>query len=349
MFNARANLFTTRTRTSGRHGFTLVELLVVVSIIALLIAILLPSLQKVREQAKTVVCLTNTKALGSGVMIYASEYGGRLPGPIHPAVYRNLGTNASGQYTLSAYARERQLAWKLRPVMNDNATLAGQGVTDKVSICPVMDKIVPESYFSEFATKWSKSTIRPVHYVINNWARDKAIDGDIINDQPPVGTNPPSYFGFSHNDQNVQDEENTPPVALANIKRAADEWMLADAWYRPNYTGFSWVPSQEGPFQTSWTGLALPYFAPHNRKGVNVMSLMDEQLRRATANKLRKQGKDGKTNTYFFDGHGETVASKRLAKESQLFFYGFKGTVNWNPDQRDPIPAGLAAQGVSWN
>ena len=60
------------------HAFTLVELLVVVSIIALLIAILLPSLKNAREQAKTVKCLAHARGLGQAGMAFAQERNGRF-------------------------------------------------------------------------------------------------------------------------------------------------------------------------------------------------------------------------------------------------------------------------------
>lgn len=62
----------TRTRTSGR-AFTLVELLVVISVIALLISILLPSLRKAREQAKQVKCAAHMAGFGRGFFGYAVE------------------------------------------------------------------------------------------------------------------------------------------------------------------------------------------------------------------------------------------------------------------------------------
>ena len=54
-------------------GFTLVELLVVVSIIALLISILLPSLRNAREQAKITVCLANLSGLGKASLTYSAD------------------------------------------------------------------------------------------------------------------------------------------------------------------------------------------------------------------------------------------------------------------------------------
>lgn len=65
-------------RARPRRGFTLIELLVVVSIIAMLIAILLPSLRGARDQARSAVCLANLRRLGLATTFYI-EHGDCFP------------------------------------------------------------------------------------------------------------------------------------------------------------------------------------------------------------------------------------------------------------------------------
>jgi prepilin-type N-terminal cleavage/methylation domain-containing protein len=62
-----------------KAGFTLIELLVVIAIIALLMAILLPSLSRARESAKRIVCSGQVKQVGVAVLAYASDYVNRMP------------------------------------------------------------------------------------------------------------------------------------------------------------------------------------------------------------------------------------------------------------------------------
>ena len=66
-------------RPARAGGFTLVELLVVIGIIALLIGILLPTLSTARNSARTVVCGSNLRQLGIGFTLYANGNDGSLP------------------------------------------------------------------------------------------------------------------------------------------------------------------------------------------------------------------------------------------------------------------------------
>lgn len=69
-----------KTKMKIKHGFTLIELLVVIAIIALLLAIILPSLQAAKELASGAVCVNNQKSLTTSWVMYAEDYKGSLIG-----------------------------------------------------------------------------------------------------------------------------------------------------------------------------------------------------------------------------------------------------------------------------
>ncbi|HEV8604891.1 MAG TPA: type II secretion system protein [Tepidisphaeraceae bacterium] len=80
-------------RGQSKSAFTLVELLVVIGIIAILIAVLLPALNKARDQANTIRCLANLRQIGQAAVMYAQDNKGQTV----PAGYRDRG---AGPYPL---------------------------------------------------------------------------------------------------------------------------------------------------------------------------------------------------------------------------------------------------------
>jgi prepilin-type N-terminal cleavage/methylation domain-containing protein/prepilin-type processing-associated H-X9-DG protein len=115
MLHARGLFHGGQSIEGSRTGFTLVELLVVVSIIALLISILLPSLNKARETARQVKCMSNLKQFGNADAFYKNEFegwhvpyassdpsGGWWRWDVNPAFERSMAMRDPGNFGPSA-------------------------------------------------------------------------------------------------------------------------------------------------------------------------------------------------------------------------------------------------------
>src|SRR5580704_8904154 len=63
----------------SKQAFTLIELLVVIAIIAILAAILFPVFAQAREKARGISCLSNTKQLSMGILMYTQDYDETYP------------------------------------------------------------------------------------------------------------------------------------------------------------------------------------------------------------------------------------------------------------------------------
>jgi prepilin-type N-terminal cleavage/methylation domain-containing protein len=137
-----------------RAGFTLVELLVVIGIIAVVIAIVLPAMSRAREAARAVACASNLRQIGIATLAYAGRNQGFLPVPV-------LGTSVKGGRPESAIWGTDQpgiLDFTQGTLIPD---LGGPRVAEQLFKCPSDEE--PRSLSARYVLR-----VRNFSYIFNN-------------------------------------------------------------------------------------------------------------------------------------------------------------------------------------
>jgi prepilin-type N-terminal cleavage/methylation domain-containing protein len=239
----------------SRSGFTLIELLVVIAIIAILIGLLLPAVQKVRESANLTQCINNEKQLLLAVHTYADAHSGRLPpSNFYQIVNAATGKAAEGSafYAMLPYYDQDSVFKACTQDIAKPGYLTAQFIPLTVHVCP-SDPTVSEGL----------GTVPP-NYATGNYALNLALFG--ANGTFNVkGASPPYKIG------NIPDGASTtigimeasgcfPGFPDVDPVTGTTESYMTWHWPAyPNTFGDYWPNPDQLPGQPHYTGLfALP-------------------------------------------------------------------------------------------
>ncbi|RKY24476.1 MAG: hypothetical protein DRP62_03655 [Planctomycetota bacterium] len=197
-----------------QKAFTLVELLVVISIIALLLSILLPSLGRARESARRIVCANNLKNIGMANQIYANNWDDKYVPIMDTSVPKPSGVGGSFTY----------YCWMANKSFRDYLVLDGRKA-EKYNDTYELDTILPDEFFcpsDKVAKKHvisSKGVLVSYGYNATDWQSDMQSfnwnrpESDLI------------YVGYK----------------MTSIKRPSEKLVFVDAvdwyvfWYAADY------------------------------------------------------------------------------------------------------------------
>ncbi len=232
-----------------RRGFTLVELLVVIGIIALLVSMLLPALNKARFSAKVTACASNQRQIYAAMVMYANDNKGYLPG----TMYNNMDTNRGAVYG----AWGGRYPWEAPPGPNLNGRWYGIGQLiegkylppNRVVSCP--DFFTDKDNHAEYSDGWDL----PKKYedmIAGNYAY---IEGSYVLNTIP-------YYDVSPGDAA---NSNLARGKIGKPGRDGGRWLAGN--FVPHIRAYIMCLSTIG--RLSDTNKDLMPTVTHNRQGVN--------------------------------------------------------------------------------
>ncbi len=195
-------------------AFTLVELLVVISIIALLLAVLMPALNKAREQGRRVVCLNHIKSLLLSMDVYASSNNGWYV----PLVSTAAAAGPSSQSQINPYIWLTNLAFRKITGVKD----AEKANTSYASTIEFPDKFYcPSDEIAKLRKKSDKGVLVSYGYNAEDWWGTSATPANSFPTSIPKGTT------YGHKQLQIKSASNK--LIFAD---SVDWWII---WMGANY------------------------------------------------------------------------------------------------------------------